>query len=146
MRKLLSLLRFGDAHAAQDGCFFALEAPPLPFLHLSESGHLDRKCRAFGRSSAARAPKHASDSAAEASAQAARPVGFSGSAGSVSGRMQRTVHGVDLATDEGPVPVLQDPAGPTGAGLCSPLPLSGLACMQASGVFFSSSSSSLHQQ
>ncbi|CAK6952947.1 tumor necrosis factor ligand superfamily member 12 [Scomber scombrus] len=43
-------------------------------------------------------------------------MGFSGSGGSVSGRMQRAVHGVDLATDARPVAVLQDPAGPTGAG------------------------------
>lgn len=35
--------------------------------------------------------------------------------------MQRAVYGVDFATDAGPVSVLQDPAGPTRAGLCHTL-------------------------
>lgn len=60
--------------------------------------------------------KHAADSAEEASAQAAGRLGFPGPSGSVSGRLQRAVHGVDLATDAGPVSVLPDPAGPTRAG------------------------------
>lgn len=50
--------------------------------------------------------QHASDSAEEASAQAAGRLGVTGPAGSVSGRMQRAVHGVDLATDPGLVSVL----------------------------------------
>lgn len=66
--------------------------------------------------------QYASDSAEEASAQAAGRLGFSGPGGSVSGRVQRAVHGVDLATDAGPVSILQDPAGPTGAGLCHTFP------------------------
>lgn len=57
-------------------------------------------------SSSAVCTQHASDSAEEASAQAAGRLGFSGPGGSVSGRMQRAVYGVDLATDAGPVAVL----------------------------------------
>ena len=49
---------------------------------------------------------NASDSAEEASAQTAGRLGFSGPGGSVSGRMQRAVYGVDLATDAGPLSVL----------------------------------------
>lgn len=61
--------------------------------------------------------QHASHSAEEESAQAAGLLGFSGPGGSVPGRLQRAVHGVDLETNAGPVSVLQDPAGPNRAGL-----------------------------
>lgn len=61
--------------------------------------------------------QHASDSAEEASAKAAGRLGVPGPGGSVTGRVQRAVHGVDLATNAGPVSILQDPAGPTGTGL-----------------------------
>lgn len=63
-----------------------------------------------------RAPKHAAGSAEEESAQTAARLGCA-----VPGRVQRAVHGVDLETDAGPVPVLPGPAGPTRAGLCHTL-------------------------
>lgn len=57
-------------------------------------------------SSSAALHQYASDSAEEASAQAAGRLGFSGPGGSVSSRMQRAVYGVDLATNAGPVSIL----------------------------------------
>ena len=59
---------------------------------------------------------YATNSAEETSAQGSGGLGFPGPGGPVARRVQRAVHGVDLATDAGPVPVLQNPAGSAGAG------------------------------
>lgn len=67
--------------------------------------------------------EHASNSAEETSAQATGRLGFSGRGGFDARRLQRAVYGVDLATDAGPVQVLQDSAGPTGTGLCDIYPM-----------------------
>lgn len=59
---------------------------------------------------------HASNSAEEKSAQTSLRLGIHGHGGSVALRLQRTVYGVDLETDAGPVPVIKNSARPIGAG------------------------------
>lgn len=81
------------------------------------------------------APKHAAGSAEEESAQTAGRLGRP-----VSGRVQRALHGLDLETDAGPVPVLPGPAGQTRAGWCPTLEEGGgkkkTACMFGAAVRF----------
>ncbi|CAB1351652.1 unnamed protein product [Coregonus sp. 'balchen'] len=58
---------------------------------------------------------HASNSTEEKSAPTSLRLGIHGHGGSVGLCLQRTVYGVDLETDAGPVPVLKNTARPIGA-------------------------------